>query len=125
MQFEATLVSVKQISAGDRVGYGGTWAAGSDTTLGIIAAGYGDGYVRYIPSGAPVIVNGRRVRVAGRVSMDLTAVDLGANASDSVGDPVTLWGDDLPVEEIARHANTIPYQLIAGVTHREAPVYEE
>ena len=125
MQFEATLMSVKELHAGDRVGYGGTWQAAVDTMLGIVAAGYGDGYTRYIPTGTPVLVNGRRVPVIGRVSMDLAAVDLGADASDRVGDLVVLWGDQLPVEEIAECAGTIPYQLLTGVTHRERPVYED
>lgn len=124
MQLEASLLSVKKLKAGDRVGYGGTWQADTDTTLGIIAGGYGDGYSRYIPSGTPVLVNGRRVPVAGRISMDLTAVDLGAKANDVIGDPVVFWGDNLPVEEIAECAGTIPYQLLCGVTHREEPVYE-
>lgn len=124
MQFESRLLSVKRIPAGARVGYGGSWEAGSDTVLGILAAGYGDGYTRYIPTGTPVLVGGREVPVVGRVSMDLTAVDLGKGATDAVGDPVVLWGEKLPVERVATHANTIPYQLLTGVTHREAPIYE-
>lgn len=125
MQFEATLISVKPIRAGARVGYGGAWQAQHDTTLGIIAAGYGDGYSRFIPSGTPILLNGRRVFVAGRISMDLTAVDLGPAASDCAGDRAVLWGNGLPVEEVARHAGTIPYQLVAGLTHREEPVFED
>ena len=125
MQFEATLLSVKSLPSGARVGYGGTWQAERDTVLGVIAAGYGDGYTRYIPQGTPVLVNGRRVPVVGRVSMDLTTVDLGPGAQDSVGDPVVLWGDGLPIEEVAELAGTIPYQLLTGVSHREAPVYED
>ena len=125
MQFEATLLSVKPLAAGERVGYGGTWQSDRDTMLGIVAAGYGDGYTRYLPSGTPVLVNGRRVSVAGRISMDLTTVDLGPDAEDSAGDPVILWGDGLPVEEVAEWAGTIPYQLLTGVTHREAPEYED
>jgi alanine racemase len=125
MLFEATLMSVKNLATGERVGYGGTWVAERDTMLGIVAAGYGDGYSRYIPSGTPMLVNGRRVPVIGRVSMDLTAVNLGAGASDKVGDRVVLWGDDLPVEEIADHAGTIPYQLVTGVMHREESLVED
>ena len=124
MQFEATLMAVKRLRAGSPVGYGGAWTSPRDTTLGIVAAGYGDGYTRYIPSGTPVLVNGRRVPVAGRISMDMTAVDLGPDADDRVGDPVLLWGEGLPVEEVARCADTISYQLVTGVTHREAAVYE-
>jgi len=72
-----------------------------------------------------VLVNGRRVPVAGRISMDLTAVDLCVGAKDEIGDRVIFWGDGLPVEEIAECAGTIPYQLVCGVTHREAAVYED
>ena len=119
MRFESRLFAVKALSRGDRVGYGGRWCAEWDTTLGLISAGYGDGYTRYLPSGTPVRVNGRAVPLAGVVSMDMAAVDLGPDATDAVGDPVVLWGDELPVEDIARHAATIPYQLVCGVTHRE------
>lgn len=119
MELQSRLIAVKPISSGDRVGYGGTWRARRDTTLGLISAGYGDGYSRFLPSGTPVFVNGRRVPLAGVVSMDIAAVDLGAGAVDRVGDGVTLWGDELPVEEIARSAGTIPYQLVCGVTNRE------
>ena len=124
MQLEARLISAKRIRAGSPVGYGGTWRAEKDTCLGIVAGGYGDGYSRFVPSGTPVLVNGRRVPVVGRISMDLTAVDLGPDANDSVGDPAIFWGDELPIEAIADAAGTIPYQLVTGVTHREAPVYD-
>ena len=123
MQLESRLIAVKAVRAGDAIGYGGSWTANNDTVIGLISAGYGDGYSRFCPSGTPVLVNGRRVPLAGRVSMDSCAVDLGPDARDKVGAEVILWGADLPVEEIARHADTIPYQLVTGVTHREAPSY--
>lgn len=125
MRFEATIQSVRRVAAGSRVGYGGTWTAGRDSVLGVVAVGYADGYTRRIPSGTPVLVNGRRVPVAGRISMDLTTVDLGPDAADRVGDSVLLWGEELPVEEIAEHAGTIPYDLVTGVTHREPAIYED
>ena len=124
MRFVSRLIAVKTLSKGASVGYGGTWQSQRDTVLGIVAAGYGDGYSRYIPAGSPVIVNDRRVEIAGPVSMDLMAVDLGPAATDKVGDPVLLWGDELPVEEVAKHAATIPYQLVCGVTNREKSVFE-
>jgi len=125
MRFESRLIDVKALGKGASVGYGGTWQSERDTVLGIVAAGYGDGYSRFIPAGSPVIVNDRRVKIAGLVSMDLTAVDLGPAATDQVGDPVLLWGDELPVEEVARHAGTIPYQLVCGITNREESVFED
>ena len=123
MQFESHLIAVKQLRTGDRVGYGGSWRAQDDTTLGLIAAGYGDGYTRYLPSDTPVQVNGRLVPLAGRVSMDTCSVNLGPDAPDQVGDSVVLWGDGLPVEDIARRAGTIPYQLVCGVVNREPAEY--
>jgi alanine racemase len=125
MQFLSRLIAVKRLRAGESVGYGGTWQAPEDTRLGIISAGYGDGYSRFLPSGTPVLVNGRRTRLAGRISMDMAAVDLGCDATDEVGAPVTLWGEGLPVEEVAAYAGTIPYQLLCGVTNREASYTSE
>jgi alanine racemase len=115
MHFEAGLIAVKKVRAGENVGYGAAWQARSDTVIGIVSAGYGDGYTRFLPSGTPVLVNGRRATIAGRVSMDMTAVDLGPDAAERVGDSVTLWGDGLPVEEVAASAGTIPYTLVCGV----------
>ncbi len=120
MQFESHLIAVKSVRKGDAVGYGGTWKAHHDTIIGVVSAGYGDGYPRFLPSGTPILVNGRRVPMAGIVSMDMLAVDLGPDAVDQPGDTVVLWGDELPAEEVAACAGTIAYQLICGVTHRES-----
>ena len=119
MQFESRLIDIKPVRRGESVGYGGHWVAERDSVLGIVSAGYGDGYTRYLPSGTPVLINGRQVPIAGAVSMDMTAVDLGSGSQDKVGDSVVLWGDDLPVEHIAKHANTVPYQLVCGIMNRE------
>ncbi|ANO51611.1 alanine racemase [Woeseia oceani] len=125
MTFETQLIDVRGLPAGQRVGYGGRWSAPRDTVIGVIAAGYADGYTRFLPSATPVLINGRRVPLAGTVSMDMAVVDLGAGATDKVGDRVTLWGPELPVEEVARAAATIPYQLVTGVMHREPPLIGE
>ncbi len=125
MRLESRLIAVKPIKSGEKVGYGGCWEASEDSVIGIVAAGYADGYSRFLPSGTPVVVNDRRVPLAGRVSMDMIAVDLGPEASDRYGDPVLLWGDGLPVEEIANHAGTIPYQLVCGVLNREPSEYRD
>ena len=119
MQFEARLIAVKPLKAGARVGYKGAYTSETDTTLGIIAAGYGDGYTRHFRNGTPVLINGRKVPLIGKVSMDMIAVDLGADASDQVGAIATLWGDGLPVEEVAPWADAIPYELVCGVMNRE------
>ena len=119
MQFEARLIATKPLSEGARVGYRGRYQAQADSTLGIISAGYGDGYTRHFRTGTPVLINGRRVPLIGHVSMDMIAVDLGDDASDQVGDIATLWGEGLPVEEVAPWADAIPYELVCGVMHRE------
>ena len=120
MQFEARLIAVKPLREGAHVGYNGRYTSQRDTTLGIISAGYGDGYSRHFRTGTPVLLNGRRVPLIGNVSMDLIAVDLGEGATDKVGDIATLWGPELPVEEVAPWADAIPYELVCGVMNREA-----
>ncbi len=120
MQFEARLIAIKPLRAGERVGYKGAYTADSDTMLGVISAGYGDGYSRHFRSGTPVLVNGRRVPVIGIVSMDMIAVDLGDEPADRVGDIATLWGDGLPVETVAPFADAVAYELVCGVMNREA-----
>ncbi len=118
MSLHSRLIAVKDIAAGESVGYSGTWTCQQPTRLGVISIGYGDGYHRHTQSGAPVLVNGQRVPLIGRVSMDMITVDLNSQPNAQPGDPVTLWGEGLPVEEIARHADTIPYTLLCGITQR-------
>ena len=118
MALHSRLIAVKPIAKGDKVGYAGTWACEKPTTLGVVAIGYGDGYPRYAKAGTPVLVNGQRVPLIGRVSMDMITVDLETQPNAKPGGPVTLWGDGLAVEEIALCADTIPYTLVCGVTQR-------
>ncbi len=120
MQLEARLIAVKPLSSGAFVGYKRAYKSVTDTVLGVISVGYGDGYSRHFRSGTPVLINGRRVPVVGNVSMDTITVDLGVAAVDRVGDKATLWGDGLPAEEVAPWANAIPYELVCGVLNREA-----
>jgi len=86
--------------------------------VGVAAIGYGDGYPRSAPTGTPVLIRGNRAPIVGRISMDLITIDLRQVPHANVGDRVTLWGADLPVEEIARHAGTISYDLTCGMTKR-------
>ena len=120
MTLSTPLVAVKTVEQGAAVGYGGTWAAPETMPLGIAAIGYADGYPRHLPSGTAVLVSGHRAALAGRVSMDLIAIDLRGCPDARPGDPVTLWGDGLPVEEIAEAAGTIPYELLARLGPRVA-----
>lgn len=118
MTLETRVIAVKEIHAGEAVGYGGTWRAARPTRLAIAAAGYGDGYPRNTRSGTDVLVNGRRAPLVGRVSMDMVTIDATDLPPVAVGDTVTLWGAGLPVEEIAKAAGTIAYELICGVSQR-------
>jgi len=118
MSFESRLIAVKTIKRGATVGYGSDWRAKRDTVVGVVAAGYGDGYPRHLQTGTPVVVNGRRVATIGRVSMDMINVDLTDVPVANVGDQVILWGGHLPVEEIAARADTISYELMCGLSER-------
>jgi len=118
MMLQSEVIAVKDVAAGETVGYGGTWRAARATRMAVVAAGYGDGYPRSVPSGTPVAVNGHRAPLIGRVSMDMVTVDVTDLPPVATGDPVVLWGGGVPVEEIARMAGTIPYELICGVSQR-------
>lgn len=118
MQLMSTVIALRTVGRGERVGYGGVWTAREDSRLAIAAIGYGDGYPRQLGSGTPVLVRGRRAPLAGRISMDMIAVDVTLVPEVRVGDEVMLWGEGLPVEELARMAGTIPYELLCGVTQR-------
>ena len=118
MTLTAPLVAVKTIERGAPVGYGGTWIAPETMSLGLAAIGYADGYPRHAPSGTPVLVNGRRAALAGRVSMDLIAIDLRGCPDARAGDRATLWGEGLPVEEIGEAAGTLSYELLARIGPR-------
>jgi len=118
MTLKASLIAVRKITQGESVGYGGNWQSKEDTTIGVIAIGYGDGYPRHAENGTPVLLNGRRVPLIGRVSMDMISVDLGIDSIDEIGDVATLWGKGLPVEEVATYATTIPYELLCNITRR-------
>ena len=118
MRLETSVIAVRQVPQGETVGYGATWRAERDTRVAVVAAGYGDGIPRSLPSGTPVCVGGRRVPLVGRVSMDMICVDVSTLETIEVGTPVTLWGEGLPVEELAGWAGTIPYELLCGVSER-------
>lgn len=115
MQLESSLISVKRIRKGDSVGYGATWTSPQSMLIGVVAIGYADGYPRHAPSGTPVLVNGTRVPLVGRVSMDMITVDLRNQPNARIGDPVILWGKNLPVEEVSSLAGTIGYELLCHV----------
>jgi alanine racemase len=118
MKLSTRLIAINRIAKGERVGYSATWECPEDMDIGVAAIGYGDGYPRSVPSGTPVLIHGQRVPLVGRVSMDLMTIDLRSLPNAKVGDEVTLWGPELPVEEIAAAAGTISYELTCSITRR-------
>ena len=118
MTLRSRLVAINEIAAGESVGYGQQWHAPQAARIGTVAIGYADGYPRHAVNGTPVLVAGHRASLVGRVSMDFITVDLTGLPEVATGDEVVLWGDGLPVEEVAAMADTISYQLLAGVQQR-------
>ena len=118
MTLSTRIIAINRVARGERIGYSATWQCPEDMDVGVAAIGYGDGYPRAAPAGTPVLVNGVRVPVIGRVSMDLMTLDLRGLSNVAVGDPVTLWGPDLPVEQVAEAAGTISYELTCSITRR-------
>ncbi|MFO7552353.1 MAG: alanine racemase [Haliea sp.] len=118
MTLTSAVISVREIAAGECVGYGASWQAQRPSRIATVTIGYGDGYPRTATSGTPVLVNGRRATLAGRVSMDMITVDVTDLPPVSIGDPVVLWGEGLPVGEVARHAGTIGYELLTRMPMR-------
>ncbi len=124
MTLSAEVIAVQELARGERVGYGAAFEAPQPMRVGIVACGYADGYPRHAGTGTPVLVDGQRTRTLGRVSMDMLCVDLGGMPGAGVGSRVTLWGEGLPVDEVAAAAGTIGYELLCAVAPR-VPVREE
>ena len=119
----SSVIALRRIGTGEAVGYNRNWRAARPSTIATVAIGYGDGYPRHAPNGTPVLVNGRRAPLAGRVSMDMITVDVTDLEAINAGDPVTLWGPGLPVNEVADAAGTIAYELLTRMTGRVALEY--
>ena len=118
MHFYSAIIAIQHCPPGARVGYGGTWQSDNMSRIGIVAVGYGDGYPRHIAENTPTWINGAIAPIVGRVSMDMLTVNLTDCPEVVIGDKVELWGENLPVERIARSAGTSAYELICQVTPR-------
>lgn len=118
MTFAAEIIALRDIPAGDSVGYGGRWTAGRPSRIATLAAGYADGYPRHAPDGTPTFVNGRVAPVAGTVSMDMITIDVTDHPHVAVGDSVELWGSNVPVNDVATRCGTISYELLTRVSSR-------
>jgi alanine racemase len=124
MTLSSEIIAVQHLQPGERVGYGQTYEAGQEMTIGVVACGYADGYPRHAPSGTPALVAGQRARTVGRVSMDMLCVDISDIPEAYIGTPVTLWGEGLSCDEVATSAGTVSYQLLCALPAR-VPVIEK
>ncbi len=129
MTLSSRVIAVQSLQAGDTVGYGSSFTAPGAMRIGIVACGYADGYPRHCPTGTPVLVQGRRTRTLGRVSMDMLAVDLTELPEAGFGSEVTLWGragngQVLSIDEVARAGGTVGYELMCALAPR-VPVQVE
>ncbi|MGB9092567.1 MAG: alanine racemase, partial [Gallionella sp.] len=137
MTLSSRIIATQDLRAGDEVGYGALFRADHPMRIGIVACGYADGYPRSAPcgrvepeapgtrrptpggwNGTPILIDGQRTRTVGRVSMDMLCVDLSALPGADVGSPVVLWGEGMPIEEVARAAGTVSYELMCALTTR-------
>jgi alanine racemase len=118
MTLRGRIIAVQDLRPGDEVGYGALFRAEHAMRIGIVTCGYADGYPRHAPTGTPLLVDGQRTQTVGRVSMDMLCADLGGLPQADVGSTVTLWGEGLPIEEVARVAGTASYELMCALTAR-------
>lgn len=125
MSFKSVVSQVKVIKQGDTVSYGRTFKANKDITVATVSAGYADGYSRLLSNKAEVIINGRRAKIIGRVCMDQFCIDVTNIPDVKRGDEVSLFGDDLPVEELAEIIGTINYELVCAVSSRVKRIKKE
>jgi len=130
MTLRSRVIGVQQLQPGDTVGYGSTFRADAPTRIGVVACGYADGYPRHCGTGTPVLVDGVRTRLVGRVSMDMITVDLTPVPQAGLGSEVTLWGHGprgslLPIDEVAQAAGTVGYELMCAVAPRVPVAVQE
>lgn len=123
MTLFSKLIAINHHKKNAAIGYGGIWHCPEDMPVGIVSIGYGDGYPRHAQPGTPILINNVLTQLIGRVSMDMICIDLRNIKHYKVGDTVTLWGNGLPIENIARNADTISYELLCNITQRVQKIY--
>ena len=124
MTLQSRILAVQHLQRGDEVGYSAVFKADRAMRIGIVACGYADGYPRHAANGTPILVDGELTSTLGRVSMDMLYVDLSALPRAQVGSKVVLWGEGMPIEQVARAAGTISYELMCALAKR-VPIQEK
>ncbi len=115
---QTRLMAIRTVQKGSSLGYGARYICPETMRVGVIAMGYGDGYPRTARDGTPVLINGVRCPLVGRVSMDMITVDLRPCPTATINDAVILWGDGLPLEEVAPYTNQCPYDMLTAMQAR-------
>ena len=115
MTLESKLIAVRELAAGEPVGYGARFVTDAPTRIGVVAMGYADGYPQFAVNGTPVAIDGRPGRLVGRVSMDMLTVDLTGHPEAGVGSRVELWGSQVPAAQVVAHSQTSSYRLLCAV----------
>ena len=118
MTFYSTIISIREVKKGDNVGYGNLWTATQTTKVATVACGYADGYPATAKIGTPVLIGKHYAKLIGRPCMDMLMLDISHITGVTVGDKVTLWGQGLPIEKIAKAAGTIPYVLMTSIRRK-------
>ena len=118
MTLNSEIIAIQLLKRGDGVGYGARYRASGEQRIGVIACGYADGYPRHAPTGTPVWVDGVRTRVVGAVSMDMITVDLTPCHQAGIGSQVELWGNNIRIDEVAKAAGTVGYELMCALAPR-------
>lgn len=124
MELTSRVIAIHTLKDGDQVGYNRTWTSKGERKIATVSIGYGDGYPRHAKNGTPVLIHGQKAPLVGRVSMDMITIDITDIKSEvNRGDIVTLWGEELSVNEIAKHCDTIGYELLTGISRRVKYLY--
>jgi len=123
MTLSSTLISIKDFKKGQGIGYGSRYICQQDIQIGVVAVGYADGYSRHAKDGTPVFINGTRAKVAGRISMDMTTIDLTGVPNPIIGDRVEMFGENVTINEVAEYSNTISYEILTKITKRVYKTY--
>ncbi|OAT37551.1 alanine racemase [Proteus myxofaciens] len=118
MTFSSEILSIQHVKKGEQIGYGSRYTASRDMRVGVVACGYADGYPRHAPDGTPILVNGHKTQLVGRISMDMLTIDVTDFADVTYGSSVELWGEHLPVDDVASACGTIGYELLCAIAPR-------
>jgi len=116
MQLKSKIIAIQNLSKNDSIGYGDNFKAKNDMRIAVVACGYADGYPRHAPTGTPVFVEGKKTFTVGRVSMDMLYIDITNIPKASISSDVELWGEHIPVDEVAEKSGTVGYELLCAIS---------